>query len=608
MALTKFPTYTYFGSETFQTSLFFLCEDQLYDFLMNLPASDFISGDLWRQFSGNLEKSPHEIVNQLFGYNLLNKTIEHYVYKPSDVSLFENSFLPDWCNDFAINYKYIAPANNNSRFTKIVTLNNFTYNGDGSLDAIADSTYSIPDYFRFNDSFYPPRQYTFDVIQNPSGSYLGSMSVGIHILPESIWNEDGEIDISAEESLKKNPQIVLSATYNTDLLSPSGYKMAVLNVRVLKTGTLLQDLYYKFNGISQSQSGSQDYDISNPYAEIPESTVRGGDGRLGYGALDSVDPTAVPDLPTLSAADTGFVSLFNPSAANLRSLYDFLWSNLFDLATFKKLFADPMECIISLGVLPCCPSSSGSGNIKFGNVDTGINSTTLNSQFAQVDCGSVSIEKFIGSFMDYSPYVKINLFLPFVGFVHLGVDDLMGGDIEVVYNVDCLSGDCIAFVSHSEKGVLYSYAGNCRAEIPVTGQNYANGLRNYYESVAGIIPNALSGASGGAAGAAAGALGGALNVASNLIFENKPAFQRSGSLAGSGGQLGVKTPFIVIERPNVSVAGSVGHFVGQTSNITMTLGDCSGFTTCEYVHLDGLNATSEEITEIESMLKGGVIL
>ena len=68
------------------------------------------------------------------------------------------------------------------------------------------------------------------------------------------------------------------------------------------------------------------------------------------------------------------------------------------------------------------------------------------------------------------------------------------------------------------------------------------------------------------------------------------------------------TPYVIIERPSLSVPNNVQHYVGQTSNITMTLGDCRGFTLCEYVHIDNVSATTEEIAEIESLLKQGVIL
>ena len=351
-------------------------------------------------------------------------------------------------------------------------------------------------------------------------------------------------------------------------------------------------------------------DLDNPYGEDGTSTTGGGDGDLpgGPGGLDFIDPTDIPDLPSVSAVATGFITMYNPSSANLSALGSFLWSGQFDLDTYKKLFADPMQGIIGLGIVPKLPNSAGSRNIMFGNVDTGVNCSYLASQYASQDCGSVNIQKYVGSFMDYSPYVKISMFLPYIGFVNLGTDDIMGGSINVKYNIDVLTGDCIAFIKHNTKGVLYAYHGNCLTNVPVSGQNYANALKNYYESVAGIIPATTNGAAGGPIGAIAGAATGALNAASNVVLNSKPTFQRSGNIGGSAGILGVQKPFVIIERPNISVPNKVQHYLGQTSNITMGLGECSGLTVVEAVHLNGISATSKELAEIDSLLKGGVIL
>lgn len=362
-----------------------------------------------------------------------------------------------------------------------------------------------------------------------------------------------------------------------------------------------------FAGIKFPDAAQDIDDPDNPYGDPGTSGPGGGDGS--YGDPDEIDPTSVPDLPTISASSTGFITIYNPTSANLSSLGNFLWSNLFDVNTFKKLYTDPMDCIISLGIVPCIPNSGGTRNIYFGNVDTGINCSFLSTQYAKVDCGSVDIRKYVGSFMDYSPYVKISLFLPYIGFINLGTDDIMGGSINVTYHVDILSGDCIAFITHSSKGVLYSYTGNCLTNVPVTAANYANSLRNYYEAVSGIIPSTCNGAaSGGAAGAAGGAISGALSAASNIILNTKPDYQRSGSLGGSSGIMGVQKPFIVIERPNISVPNKVQHYMGQTSNITANLGGLSGMTIVEAVHLEGIPCTTSELAEIESILKSGVIL
>jgi hypothetical protein len=125
----------------------------------------------------------------------------------------------------------------------------------------------------------------------------------------------------------------------------------------------------------------------------------------------------------------------------------------------------------------------------------------------------------------------------------------------------------------------------------------------------GIIPSTANGAmSGGAAGAAAGAMSGALSAASNIVLNTKPDFQRSGSLGGSSGIMGVQKPFIIIERPNISVPNKVQHYMGQTSNMTASLGGLRGMTIVEAVHLEGIPCTTSELAEIESILHQGVIL
>lgn len=424
----------------------------------------------------------------------------------------------------------------------------------------------------------------------------------LYILPSDVYNADGSFNKE-----KYNGADFGIISFVTGSISNSDDTFSAYTISCRTYGDI--NLYNVFpDNFKTTPYNSTDSDISNPYGEDGSSTTGGGDGTLGGGDLDSVDPTEVPDLPTVSAAASGFITLYNPTSSVLKDLYSFLWSSTFDINTFKKLYTDPMDCIISLGILPCLPTAGGARNIMFGNVDSGVHCSTLASQFAKVQCGSVNIEKYVGSFMDYSPYVKIHLFLPFIGFVNLGTDDLMGGSISVTYHVDVLSGDCIAFISHSIKGVLYTYNGNCRAEIPLTAQNNTGILKNYYQAVAGIIPSTVNGAAGGAAGALGGAASGTLKAASNIALNSKPTYQRSGSLAGSAGLMGVQKPFIVIERPNISVPNNVEHYAGQTSNITMYLGSCSGYTVCEYVHLEGIAATTEEIAEMETLLGAGVYL
>ena len=384
-----------------------------------------------------------------------------------------------------------------------------------------------------------------------------------------------------------------------------GITYANLSAHVQLSLHYFDSLKAKFQGVNVNTPGTTTDDLDNPYGYEGSSGPGGGNGK--YGDIDAIEATEVPDLPTINAASLGLITLYNPTASVINSLAQFLWSGMFDPTSFKKLFADPMGCLIGLSIVPAIPSTGGSKNIKFGSVDTGINCSYLSSNYCNVDCGSLSVDEYVGSFLDYDPYCKISIYLPYCGFHTLSADDLVGGSINVQYNIDVLSGNCIAFIAHSEKGVLYSFSGTCLTNVPLTGQSFSGALQAYYTGLAGVAGSALGALGTGGAGLVATA-GNAASAAMNTMFNSKPDFQRSGSTGGAAGIMGVQTPFLVIERPRYSVPNQVERYVGQTSNITMYLGNCKGFTMVEYVHIHNVTGTSEEVKEIEALLKEGVIL
>ena len=48
------------------------------------------------------------------------------------------------------------------------------------------------------------------------------------------------------------------------------------------------------------------------------------------------------------------------------------------------------------------------------------------------------------SYLDYAPYTKAEIFLPFIGFCPLNINDIMGKSVDITYNIDLLSGVCTA--------------------------------------------------------------------------------------------------------------------------------------------------------------------
>ena len=169
----------------------------------------------------------------------------------------------------------------------------------------------------------------------------------------------------------------------------------------------------------------------------------------------------------------------------------------------------------------------------------------------------------------------------------------------VVYHIDILSGACTAFVKCGGS-VLYEFIGQCSSSIPITGNDWTNVI-NGVLTVAGAIGSMV--ATGGAsAPLAVGA------IASTAVNSMKPNVEKSGSMSGTGGMLAVQTPYLILTRPRQAVPNNQNQFTGYPSFITSTLGGVSGYTEVEKVHLDGLNATEQEIKEIEMLLKSGVIM
>ena len=132
----------------------------------------------------------------------------------------------------------------------------------------------------------------------------------------------------------------------------------------------------------------------------------GDDAHPDYNPFS--DPVDFPGLPTGGdAISTGFIRVYTPTSAQLRSLAGVLWSDDF-VDTIKKIQNDPMEAIISLHSIPF-GISSGTAECRIGNFDTGVTMNTVGGQFVKRDLGSITIPEHWASALDYSPYNTITI-------------------------------------------------------------------------------------------------------------------------------------------------------------------------------------------------------
>lgn len=344
--------------------------------------------------------------------------------------------------------------------------------------------------------------------------------------------------------------------------------------------------------------GIEPIDTNDPYQDIDNSTPSGPASGDGIPATDGID---IPGLPTVSVVDTGFVTLFNPTLSQVKDLASYMWAGLFDINTFRKIFADPMDCILGFNMLPVSIPDGGQGEVIVGNISTGVLMTKASSQWVEVDCGTLAVPEPYGSYLDWAPYIKISLMLPYIGIVELSTDDVMGRTLALKYHVDVLSCSCVAFLKCGPD-TLYQFTGSCGYSIPVTGDNFRQMISNIV-SIAATVGGAV--ASGGITAPAAVAAG--ASVAQN-VMNSKPEIHRSGAIGASAGIMGIQKPFLIMEIPKACKPKKQYHYLGYPSFVTVQLNNISGYAEFDSIILDGVPCTEAERQMILALCKGGVYL
>ena len=408
---------------------------------------------------------------------------------------------------------------------------------------------------------------------------------GLYLIGVSSIDEDGQIGgtVCSFVTRISNRNYWIIVNRDTSYLSPESHISffnAIDNYEPTPPGPTPGDDPY-------SQGGTTGDDETDP---------TGGDGDYD-GESDDI---AIPLPPSNTAVDSGFITLYNPTISEIQALGAFMWSDLFDLDTFKKLFGDPMGAILGLSLVPVQPPQGSTVEVKIGNVLSGIRMKTISNQFIQKDFGTITLNEYWGGYLDYSPYTQVEVYLPFIGVKPLSVDDVMGKSIHLVYNIDLLSGACMAFIAANED-VLYQFIGQCACSVPITGSDWTNVI-NGVLGIAGAIGTTVA-----TGGLSAPQAIGAVTALASSVASSKPRVEKSGSLSGMGGMLGVFSPYLIITRPRQALPASQNAFEGYPAFITRTLGTVSGFTRVREVHLDGMTCTDQEKDEIKRLLDEGVI-
>ena len=341
----------------------------------------------------------------------------------------------------------------------------------------------------------------------------------------------------------------------------------------------------------------------------------GGGGIGGIGGPDPTfdftsDPIDISPLPP-GISELGFVNIYKCATGALNLLGATLFpdvSSATDVMTAIAAMSDAIwnskliDYVISIHMIPADVPAGTDEDIKIGTRTlTGIKGARVQSDYVEVDLGTLKIDELYTSFADY--HTRARLFLPFYGFVEIAPEYWQSATLHVIYRINVVDGSFIAFVKSKidrhqpvMESLVGQYSGSACIHCPASGVSYASMFGGIASNAAGM---AVSVASGNVAGVASSAL--------NVAGASQGNMEHGGSYNASASIMGHRYPYLIIERPVSQFPGNYGKEVGYPLWVTKTLSSCSGLTVCKDPVLN-FGCPEEVGKAIVAALQEGVIL
>lgn len=223
----------------------------------------------------------------------------------------------------------------------------------------------------------------------------------------------------------------------------------------------------------------------------------------------------------------------------------------------------------------------------------------------------VTISRTHNNFLDFAPYTKIMLQIPFFGLIDLNPIDVYKGKITVYLVVDVRSGYATIYIENGDNVIICEKTSKVAVDISI-GKSNAEEIRrsNLLESISilGQVGMIASGVASGQPLIAGMGVSLLTKTTTETINNN---ITRLSSLTGNGDsrdkQAQDGTIYVIVESPKDITVPDVA-IKGGVCKKNLSLSTVTGYTEIGEIHFNpmGYDIYDDEIQEIENLLRGGV--
>ena len=298
--------------------------------------------------------------------------------------------------------------------------------------------------------------------------------------------------------------------------------------------------------------------------------------------------------------------------------------------TGKDLYRNLLSCrITKVGPIP---AENGTfviygEELLHGGSPISINKITGNPS---MDLGEYEILPKFNDFRDYAPYTKIEMFIPYCGWVALPSHVMSSEEKPKIITgtllCDIIAGTCKAVIKCNDT-VVAEASGFTAVDVPFTGENVgmkmagiASAITTYGNTAAKTVGNIASGGMSGGAGAGAATAGGLVGLLGSYAQLHSAFNANYTEICGKTGDgcnvAGLNKVYIKIQRPKTGgyeapdfVPEDYGHTTGFIAMKKKQISECEGLIVCSNPDTSGIGgATDRERQMIKNLLESGIIV